>query len=353
MNNYNKYFSENYFQAREKFRKNTNNLKIKQYPIIDDLTIDTAENHSKKKDKLLIIISGTHGVEGYVGSAFQLFFLDKYFKRIKKDYGILLIHSLNPYGFKNNRRYNENNVDLNRNNNQDFTKINNFFYRNKLFKEENLFNIKSSFLSDNFERIRYNFILCKLIIKHGIKKTITLIAHGQSKYPKGLCFTGKQKEKSIVILDNIIKEATKKYKETILIDVHTGAAKKYNLDFFTANKIDDVKIEVPLKSIHTEKKGTNHVGGIEHSLFENSKSKKNIHLTLEFGTVNRYSTVVSLNHLSYLLYKENQITNYGPFRRVPLIRQKMKKAYSPENAKFKKNLIKKTDNFFKKIIDYQ
>lgn len=349
----NKYFSENYFQAREKFRKNTSKLKISNHHIIDDLTIDVAESHPRKKEKLLIIISGTHGVEGYVGSAFQLFFIDKYLSKIKNKYGILLIHALNPYGFKNNRRYNENNVDLNRNNNKDFSKINSFFNKNKLFKEENIFNIKRAFLSDNFERIRYNLLLYKLILKHGISKTIQLIGHGQNKYPKGLCYSGKNKEKSILFLDKKIKEITKDYKETILIDVHTGAAKKYNLDIFTANKINEVKIKGSFKSTNTKKKGTDHIGGIENSLFENSKSKKNIHFTLEYGTINKYSTVISLNYLSYLLFKENQITNFGPFEKIPKIRQKMKKAYFPEEKKFKENMLKKTKEFLDKITNYQ
>ena len=87
--------------------------------------------------------SGTHGVEGYLGSAVQVRFLHELLLRSGTDDDavddrrspsassshssstcftrgnavrkVLLIHSVNPYGMRHHRRTNENNVDLNRN----------------------------------------------------------------------------------------------------------------------------------------------------------------------------------------------------------------------------------------------
>ncbi len=81
--------------------------------------------------------SGTHGVEGYLGSAVQVRFLHELLLRDAHDDDdddddnrppsssscppprnvrkVLLIHSVNPHGMRHHRRANENNVDLNRN----------------------------------------------------------------------------------------------------------------------------------------------------------------------------------------------------------------------------------------------
>jgi hypothetical protein len=78
----------------------------------------------------IIHSSGTHGVEGYLGSAIQIRFLHELFllnEALLQNKGqekasengkvrkILLIHAVNPFGMRHHRRTNENNVDLNRN----------------------------------------------------------------------------------------------------------------------------------------------------------------------------------------------------------------------------------------------
>ncbi|MBY0452537.1 MAG: DUF2817 domain-containing protein, partial [Bdellovibrionaceae bacterium] len=67
----------------------------------------------KNPDHLLIMISGTHGVEGFTGSAVQRYLVDQGLPVDRTS--VLLIHGFNLWGFKNLRRVNENNVDLNRN----------------------------------------------------------------------------------------------------------------------------------------------------------------------------------------------------------------------------------------------
>jgi len=66
--------------------------------------------------RLLIITSGLHGIEGYTGSAIQQMFMKELITEEEVlDEGILLIHSINPFGFKYMRKTTENNIDLNRN----------------------------------------------------------------------------------------------------------------------------------------------------------------------------------------------------------------------------------------------
>ncbi len=67
-------------------------------------------------ESLLLLISGTHGVEGLAGSGCQVgVLLDELHGALPAGGGALLIHALNPHGFAWLRRGNEHNIDLNRN----------------------------------------------------------------------------------------------------------------------------------------------------------------------------------------------------------------------------------------------
>ncbi|TGT53188.1 DUF2817 domain-containing protein, partial [Mesorhizobium sp. M2E.F.Ca.ET.166.01.1.1] len=66
--------------------------------------------------KLLVLVSGTHGPEGYIGSAAQLLFLRaKFHERLPSSTAVLFVHALNCYGFAWDRRVTAEGVDLNRN----------------------------------------------------------------------------------------------------------------------------------------------------------------------------------------------------------------------------------------------
>jgi hypothetical protein len=94
---YDKYFSRDYYEAREKFRKTVRKHQSKHRHSaskteLHSLKIDVKEeendNVSKEeitidiailrqsKSKLLIHVSGTHGVEGFAGSSIQYPLLD-------------------------------------------------------------------------------------------------------------------------------------------------------------------------------------------------------------------------------------------------------------------------------------
>jgi octopine/nopaline transport system ATP-binding protein len=66
--------------------------------------------------KLMVLISGTHGVEGPFGSACQTAWLSQNTPwQLPDDTAVLAIHLINPWGTAWSRRVNEDNVDLNRN----------------------------------------------------------------------------------------------------------------------------------------------------------------------------------------------------------------------------------------------
>ena len=86
----------------------------------EELAIDVARLGDDAATSVLLIVSATHGVEGYAGSALQAWWLDARSRPVMHSVTggrtrVVMIHGFNPVGFSWVRRVNEDNVDLNRN----------------------------------------------------------------------------------------------------------------------------------------------------------------------------------------------------------------------------------------------
>ena len=81
----------------------------------EELAIDVAQLGDPHAPNALLLISATHGVEGYAGSALQSWWLDERAAQLGGDIRVVVVHGFNPVGFSWVRRVNEDNVDLNRN----------------------------------------------------------------------------------------------------------------------------------------------------------------------------------------------------------------------------------------------
>ncbi len=118
------YFSGNYAQARRSFREAAEGvgalLESHHNPATGPggipLATDTARLGASAAERLLIVMSGTHGVECFCGSGLQVGLLRSGLAaELPKGTALLMIHAINPSGFAWVRRVTENNVDLNRN----------------------------------------------------------------------------------------------------------------------------------------------------------------------------------------------------------------------------------------------
>ena len=81
----------------------------------EELGVDVALVGPHDAEAVLVVVSGTHGVEGFTGSALQTHWLDEGLHDRPTDVAVVLVHALNPYGFSWVRGVNEDNVVLNRN----------------------------------------------------------------------------------------------------------------------------------------------------------------------------------------------------------------------------------------------
>lgn len=119
------YFSRDYASARQRFRAVAQRAgaALDSYvlpghtgPAGEPLAIDLARLGDAAAQSALLVVCGTHGVEGFAGSGCQVGLLeDRLHEALPGSACLLLLHALNPYGFAWLRRVNEDGVDLNRN----------------------------------------------------------------------------------------------------------------------------------------------------------------------------------------------------------------------------------------------
>lgn len=88
----------------------------------EELATDTAWFGPEDAERVVVLVSATHGVEGFCGSGCQIdWLLDGGPARLPDGVAALLVHAINPHGFAWLRRVTEEGCDLNRNF-LDFTK---------------------------------------------------------------------------------------------------------------------------------------------------------------------------------------------------------------------------------------
>jgi hypothetical protein len=117
-------FSVDYFSARERFRRGAARLGwvVETHPIAargpagQELTVEIAHTGDGQAADTLVVSSGLHGVEGFFGSAVQCALMEQWpLLRPPPGVRVVLLHALNPFGFCWVRRFDEQNVDPNRN----------------------------------------------------------------------------------------------------------------------------------------------------------------------------------------------------------------------------------------------
>jgi len=221
--------------------------------------------------KLITVVSGVHGVEGYAGSAIQLMLLEKLLLRKSespdsagvprhggKEFNsagvgefnsagvpegdriastnsagflpntlLVLVHAVNPFGMKYFRRWNENNVDLNRNalSPSDFALL---LKRDKLQrvydKFDGLFNPKTA-PSWFFQKVGFFVSALKAVLTHGVSDIKTALVAATYKTEKGIFFGGKELQKSHIELRKYFREkfgSTIQSRNVVWVDIHTG-----------------------------------------------------------------------------------------------------------------------------------
>jgi hypothetical protein len=187
-------------------------------PAGEDLAIDVAVSGEPDGGSCLVISSGVHGVEGYFGSAVQLAALQAWLAdpASRPRCRVVMIHAVNPYGMAWLRRFNEDNIDLN---------------RNMLRDGEGYAGSPEGY--DRLDRLinppspptPWEPVLLKFaaaIVRSGRTALQQAVTSGQYEHPKGLFFGGSGASRSKAILDRHYVRWLGEARRVFHLDLHTG-----------------------------------------------------------------------------------------------------------------------------------
>lgn len=178
------------------------------------MNIDIAWLGARDARRIVLHISGVHGVEAYAGSATQLALLAAP-PAVPSGGALVFVHVLNPYGMAWLRRTNEHNVDLNRNFLPDTASWTGAppLYR----RLDGLLNPASPPVRDAF-----SLRLAMRGLRHGVKTVRQAIAHGQHRYPKGLFYGGAELQAGPRQFREWLQRRLTAAESVFVVDMHTG-----------------------------------------------------------------------------------------------------------------------------------
>ncbi len=222
----------NYQVSRERFRSYLHRiqnywdrarLELASHPADEDVTIDWVQADAvEQKEKLFLLTTGEHGVEGYVGAVVLNLFMDEFLPKLDpRNTGLVVVHPINPWGMKHKRRINHLSVDLNRNfvrNEKQFRSLTNPGYE----RLEDFLNPDRSLGVYWREKAGFLFRLMDTWLNMGrdVLQSATLL--GQYQYPRGLYFGGQEYQFETEVMFDLFHNALQQYKKVVHIDVHTG-----------------------------------------------------------------------------------------------------------------------------------
>ena len=262
-----------------------------------------------EKTNLIVLTTGVHGVEGYIGSVMLDVFFEEIYPGLNHDTtGVLVVANVNPYGMKYLRRYNENNVDLNRNfildwesfdlaGNKDYPVVKDFLgptgeAGNALWHEAGFY-----------------ASLVGQVLTVGADKVSDALLTGQYEYPEGVYYGGQGDEVSTVYLKDVFRQTLESdYENIVHIDLHSGYGPRYNMVIF--NSVYETMNEAETKAafgydyvLSYDSEGfyatTGDTTDFYYRLAESMGSDKTLFSTcFEFGTIGDafFDTILSLKY---------------------------------------------------------
>ena len=182
----------------------------------EPLCVDVAQLGPSGAPAALLILSGTHGVEGFAGAAIQTGLLSRR-ERLPDHTLLLLVHLINPWGMAWNRREDHENIDLFRN----------LLYLDEPVAADPLFDVVDDAMDlPNFPlhtpqqeaRVRK-----ELAAKYGSpERLIAAIRRGQHHRPQSMSYHGDHPSWSRRVLQDVLTRRIEGCRRLAVLDIHTG-----------------------------------------------------------------------------------------------------------------------------------
>ncbi|MGZ8176207.1 DUF2817 domain-containing protein [Methylobacter sp.] len=217
-------FPGSYADGRQRWQAQANKLpghaSCQSYPCDgtgpdgEELVTDTIWIGPEDASRVLVLLGGTHGIEGFAGSAVQIDQLGLIAEKhvvIPANTAVLMVHALTPWGYAWQRRCDADGVDLNRNivdfsrplpENKDYELLKDTFY-----------------LADAAQR---KVALAEFERLHGRVALEKAISAGQYCDPSGPFYGGAAPAHGRRVCEDLMRRHSLQQRDLAVIDLHTG-----------------------------------------------------------------------------------------------------------------------------------
>jgi Protein of unknown function (DUF2817) len=331
-------FSPDYDTARDRFCSKTVELgwQLDSYAVGENLSIDVAISTYLPNKPTILVSSGLHGAEGFFGSAVQLALLES--GSLATDINWVFIHALNPYGFANLRRCNEDNIDLNRN----------FLLAGEEYRGSSPIYGKISPLLNPKRIGKVDWFLPQMlraIAKYKLANIWQAVAEGQYDFPKGLFFGGQAASKTQEILQEYLPQWIGDSQNILHLDFHTGLGKWGTYKLLMDTAVTSVKLQKLQSCFGAEfilavdggKKKYQVKGSIGQWTCQLLQSRNYNYFCAEFGTYSFAKVLLALR-------QENYVHNWLDANDLAYLRMKkqMKEIFCPESDQWRSMVVTKS-----------
>jgi len=333
-------FSASYCEAREKFLKTCADRSLSVDSRLNpnargvrgqELFTDIVEIGPSFASKTLLLISGTHGVEGYCGSGAQIGLLRSgIFDNLPSDLKIVMVHAINPYGFSHDRRVTEDNVDLNRN-------FLDFSVSER--PESDYALIHDCILPSDWDgpaRQEADAALATFVSEHGMPVFQAAVSSGQYGHPNGIFYGGAKPTWSNATIRAIISDYASNAEQLGIVDFHTGLG-PYGYGELITIGTEAQKERAVLwygDEVTDPEAGTSTSAALDgmmaHGIAETLPEAEITFITIEFGTRDILEVLTALRGDNWLYQKYNF---ESPLK--PQIKRDIRQAFYPEKDDWK------------------
>ncbi len=303
--------------------------------------MDVARDGPPTADKLLILSSACHGVEGFCGSGVQIAALRDAEWRDdarKKGVAVLYIHGLNPYGFSHLRRVTHENVDLNRN----FHDFSRPLPVNEAYREVAPLLVPTEWPPSEANQRAVG----QYLARRGAAALQAAVTGGQYEFPEGMFFGGRAPTWSNLALREVLRAHGRRAAHIAWIDVHTGLGPSGVGERIYAGRNDPQAVtrarkwwgsggKTPVTSIYDGSSSSAVLTGLMcSSVYDECPQAECTGIAMEYGTLPLMETLQSLR-AEHWLYLHPE----APSPLAAQIKAQMLKAFYTDTPEWKAQVL--------------
>jgi predicted deacylase len=203
-------------------------------PSGEQLSVDVACFGGADDNAVVLVVSGTHGIEGYAGAACQLALVHQAGPQLARSPGaVVLVHALNPWGFAHWRRVNEDNVDLNRN----FVDHTGTHPDNALYAELHALLLPRVWSESELAAAERQ--LGEVVRRAGKRAVQAAITGGQYSHADGLFYGGRAPVWSNRVWEDVLQRHAAHARRIAVVDLHTGLGKRGEAEIILRAQLDE------------------------------------------------------------------------------------------------------------------